>query len=295
MQKILPLVLFVFLGLFETTNANEDKELHKQKEDIVRELDEIDKESKATISQIVHSGFNLRAYKENYFLPVGYRYDSKYVENGTHDAESVETEFQVSIRYDFGSNFFGLGEIYSFGYTQRSFWQVYVPSAFFRESNYQPEFFVILPASKLLGIKSVLKGLKFAFIHQSNGRGGKYERSWNRASLSTFFQYKNLVTELELWYRFKDKQDYNPKLIDYLGYGQLNFVLPYKEHLFRLKLRSNISKRKSAVEFMYSYPLPLNNSRDLFLFFKTFNGYGESLIDYDHNVNKVSIGLAISR
>lgn len=281
--------------LLHATGNYDETELHNQKENIVRELDDIDSESKETLSQIVHSGFNLKAYKENYFLPVGYRYDSKYIDNGTHKAESVETEFQVSIRYDFGSNFFGLGEIYSFGYTQRSFWQVYVPSAFFRESNYQPEFFVILPASKLLGTKSFIKGFKLAFIHQSNGRGGEYERSWNRASLSTFFQYKNLVTELELWYRFKDKQDYNPELLDYIGYGQLQFVLPYKQHLLRLKLRSNIAHRKSAVEFMYSYPLPVNNSRDLFLFVKTFNGYGESLIDYNHNVNKVSIGVAISR
>ncbi len=292
MKKFLPLLLLL---LSDLTLADTFEEIHRQKENIVRELEDIDDESKATLSQIVHSGFNLKAYKENYFLPIGYRYDSEYIDNGTHKAEDVETEFQLSIRYDFASDWLGFGEIYSFGFTQRSFWQVYVSSAFFRESNYQPELFISIPAYRFLGEKSFLKGFKLAFIHQSNGRGGEYERSWNRASLSTYLQYRHLVTELEVWYRFHDKNDYNPDLIDYIGYGQLQFILPYKQHLFRLKLRSNISRRKSAVEFSYSYPLPVINNRDIFLYFKTFNGYGESLIDYNHNVNKVSIGLSISR
>ena len=271
------------------------QEILKQKENIVRELEDIDRESKDTLSQIVHSGFNLKAYRENYFLPVSYRYESDYVENGTHKAVPVETEFQVSVRYDFGSNVLNLGEIYSFGYTQRSFWQVYVPSAFFRESNYQPELFISLPAYRLTGSNNLLKGFKLVFAHQSNGRGGIYERSWNRASLSTFFQFRNLVTELELWYRFHDKNDYNPDLLDFIGHGQLQFVLPYKQHLFRLKLRSNFLHKKGSVELMYSYPLPVINYRDVFFFVKTFNGYGESLIDYNHIVNKLSFGVAISR
>ena len=292
MMKKIPLIALLIVTLAQ---ADTFEEIHEQKENIVRELDPIDSESKETLSQIVHSGFNLKAYKENYFMPLSYRYDSEYIDNGTHKAETAETEFQISIRYDFASNWLGLGEIYSFGYTQHSFWQVYVPSAFFRESNYQPELFVSIPAYRFVGAKSFLKGFKFALIHQSNGRGGVYERSWNRADLATYFQYKHLVTEVGLWYRFHEKNDYNPDLLDYLGYGQLQFILPYKQHLFRLKLRSNISHHKSAVEFSYSYPLPVINNRDIFLYFKTFNGYGESLIDYNHNVNKVAIGLAISR
>jgi len=282
-------------SLFFLIHADTFEEIHKQKENIVRELEGMDNDSKETLSQIVHSGFNLKAYKENYFMPLSYRYDSHYIDNGTHPAEDVETEFQLSIRYDFASDWLHLGEIYSFGYTQHSFWQVYVPSAFFRESNYQPELFVTIPAYKLVGTKSILKGFKFSLIHQSNGRGGEYERSWNRVDLCAYTQYKHLITELELWYRFHDKNEYNADLLDYLGYGQLQFILPYKQHLFRLKLHSNISHRKSAVEFSYSYPLPVINDRDVFLYFKTFNGYGESLIDYNHNVNKVSIGVAISR
>jgi phospholipase A1 len=122
-----------------------------------------------------------------------------------------------------------------------------------------------------------------------------YERSWNRVSVFAFLFYKNLITEFETWYRFNDKTDYNPDLSDYLGYAKVKFTLPYEAHLFKLTLRSNFIHKKGAVEFSYSYPLPLRDENDLFLYIKTFNGYGESLIDYNHNVNKISIGLCISR
>jgi phospholipase A1 len=187
-----------------------------------------------------------------------------------------------------------LGEIWSFGYTQRSWWQIYVTSAFFRESNYQPEFFVLIPTYKFLE-NSNIKGFKIALIHQSNGRGGEFERSWNRLSLSSFIYYKNFITELRFWYRFKDKNDYNPDITDYLGFSEIKFIFPYNKHLLKLSLKSNITHKKSSVELNYSYPIPMRDENDLYLYFKTFNGYGESLIDYNHNVNKISLGVAISR
>jgi phospholipase A1 len=263
------------------------------KEGMVDSLD-INGESKHTIARIVNSSFNLRAYKENYFLPASYRYGSDITPFESHETKNIETEFQVSIRYDFASDLLGLGELYSFGYTQRSWWQLYSESAFFRESNYEPELFVKVPTYSFLD-NSPLKGFKMGLIHQSNGRGGEDERSWNRVSLSSFLQTKNLITELELWHRLPDNIDYNPDLIDYLGNGKLKFMLPYGDHLFKLNLRSNNRTHKSSAEFIYTYPLPAREESDLFLYIKSFNGYGESLIDYNQNINKISIGVSISR
>ena len=282
-------LVFLVLSLYST----EIEKIRKIKYEMLESLD-INGSSKETLSKIITSSFNVKAYQENYFLPLSYRYGSDFVPNATHTPTKTETEFQVSILYDFASNLLDLGEVYSFGYTQRSWWQVYAESAFFRESNYQPEFFVKIPTHKFLK-NTPLKGFKISAIHQSNGRGGAYERSWNRVSLSTFFQYKNLITELETWYRLPDNIDYNPDLSNYIGDGQINFMLPYEKHLFKLALRSNASLEKGSVEFTYSYPLPAREENDLFLFVKTFNGYGESLIDYNHKVNKISIGVAISR
>ena len=272
------------------------EEIEKNKQKFIKTIDIKEKDTKKTISQIVDSSFNLRSYKENYFLPFSQRYKSDFVDDKAHGhtSKSTETEFQISIRYDFSTDLLGFDEIYSFGYTQRSWWQIYVPSAFFRETNYQPEFFMLLPTYKFLK-DSPIKMFKFSLVHQSNGRGGEWERSWNRFIFSTIFLYNDLITEVDLWYRFHDKEDYNPDITDYLGYAKLKFIYPYKKHLFKLNLGGNIFDKKYMAEFKYSYPLPVRDENDLFLFVKTFNGYGESLVDYNHKVNKISIGLSISR
>ena len=285
--------IFIIPMLIVTLQATPKEEITKVKYDMVESL-ELNGSTKKTLTNIITSSFNVKAYKENYFLPLSYRYKSEFIPNGTHTSKHTESEFQVSILYDFSSNLLGLGEVYSFGYTQRSWWQIYAESAFFRESNYQPEFFVKIPSHTFLK-NSSLKGFKLAAIHQSNGRGGLYERSWNRVSFSTFFQYSNLITELTSWYRLPDATDYNPDLTNYIGDGEIKFMLPYEKHLFKLKLRSSFLGEKGSIDFTYSYPLPVRKENDLFLFFKTFNGYGESLIDYNHHVNKISIGVALSR
>jgi phospholipase A1 len=286
------LLVSIFL-LYSSANSINDR-LKKVRKNMIQSLDDINGTTKETISAIVNSSFNLKAYKENYLLPVSYRYNSDFIDNGTHDSKHVETEYQVSIKYDFSANLLGLGEIYSFGYTQRSWWQVYASSAFFRESNYQPEFFVKIPTYKFLK-KSFVKGFKVSAIHESNGRGGEYERSWNKLSLSTFMQYKNLISEFEFWYRLPDNIDYNPDIEDYLGYGQLKLYIPYDENFIKVRLRANNNLHKGSLELTYTTPIPARDDNDLFFFIKTFNGYGESLIDYNHYVNKISIGVGISR
>ncbi len=287
---LLLLIILYTIGYTRTPESIEESKLK-----MLSSLKDINASSKETISRIVKSDFNLHAYRENYFLPASYLYGGNFADNGTHSSKNLETEFQVSIRYDFSSDLLGLGEIYSFGYTQRSWWQLYAESAFFRESNYQPEFFVKIPTYNTFLKHTFIKGLKLSMIHQSNGRGGIYERSWNRISLASYFQYKNMIGEMEFWYRTPDVTDYNPDLLDYMGHGELTLMIPYDKHLFKLKLRSNPAHETSAVEFTYTHPLPAREENDLFFYFKTFNGYGESLINYDQHMNKISIGVGISR
>ncbi len=250
-----------------------------------------DKETQETVKQYTQSLYNIKAHSTNYFLPISYRYNGSYAPTNGHEAKDIETEFQISIKYDFAASLFGLNEIYTAAYTQLAFWQLYEESAYFRETNYNPELFVTFPISTI-DESLFIKALRVSFEHQSNGRGGAEERSWNYLSASTYMQYKYIFAELKLWYRLADSTDYNPELIDYMGHGHLQFMLPYKKHMAKLLLRSNFGG-SSAVEFDYSYPA--FDRQDLFFYLKTFNGYGESLIDYNHNVNKVGIGFSISR
>lgn len=248
-------------------------------------------ETQETIRRFAESLYSIRAHATNYVLPLSYRYNGEYPSVNGHATGQIETEFQFSVKYDYAVNLLGLNEIYSFGYTQHSFWQCYQESAFFRETNYNPEFFVTFPFAEYLSDR-FLKAMRVSLAHQSNGRGGEEERSWNYISLSTYFQYKFLFMDLTLWHRLPDNIDYNPELMDYMGYGHLRFMVPYKKHITKMVLKSNFDGN-SAIELNYSYPLTSRD--DLFLYIKAFSGYGESLIDYNHNINKIGIGFSISR
>ena len=277
---------------YEQAKHSPLRNVQKQQKEIFKTLDRVDNnETQETLRQYVQSLYNFKAHHANYFLPLSYRYDGNYGDVNGHETKKVESEFQVSLKYDFAANFFNLREIYSVAYTQKSFWQSYSESAFFRESNYNPEFFVTFPTSEI-GDGRLLKGIRVGVAHESNGRGSENERSWNYLNASLFFQYDILLAELKLWTRLPDVKDYNPELIDTMGHGHLKIIIPYKKHILDLKIRDNFDSRGST-EFNYTYPM--SNKDDLFFYMKFFNGYGESLIDYDNHVKKVGIGFSISR
>ncbi len=279
-------------GYYYRGKDSSTREIDKEKIKIYNSLELTDDEvTNQTLKQYLQSEYNIKAHDATYFLPISYRTNGTYQDTNGHTAKAVETEFQVSFKYDYASNLLGLGEVYSAAYTQLSFWQLYEESAYFRETNYNPEFFVTVPVSDLSDATFV-KAVRLAFAHQSNGRGIPDERSWNFLSLSTYFQYKFLFTELKLWHRLPDTTDYNPDLIDVMGHGHLRFMLPYKEHMAQMILRNNFDGEGSA-ELNYSYPAFGRN--DLFFYLKGFTGYGESLISFDEYVNKVGFGFSIAR
>ena len=275
-------------GYYFQRKDDPSRDINKEQAELLKSIEQPqENQTFYTIKQYMQSLYNIKAYNANYLLPLSYKYRGKYSPIGTHDLEQTEIEFQLSIKYDFATNLLGFNEIYSFGYTQKSFWQAYAESAYFRESNYNPEFFATIPVKD-----KYLKAFRISLAHQSNGRGGLDERSWNYIAGSFYLQTGYLFTELRLWARFHDKIDYNPSLIDYMGHGHIRFLLPYKKHIVKLLLRSNFSG-KNGVELSYSYPF--FNSKDLFFYLKTFNGYGESLIDFDNKIDKIGFGFSISR
>ncbi|MFV0562708.1 phospholipase A [Malaciobacter mytili] len=256
-------------------------------------LDKIeDKETSNTLEQVIIRDFGLYPYKTTYLLPV--TYDTKEKDNRSQ----YETKFQLSFEKPLTYNIFGLNETISFAYTQKSYWQTSRESAPFRESNYQPEFFVTIPYKN---DNSSLKGYKISFLHESNGQAEEKSRSWNRVYLESYFQYSNLFLIPRIWYRIPEKtsNDDNKDIEKYLGFGDLTFFYPYKKHTFELKLRNNLrlnKDNKGAVEFNWSFPLPsFLNIANSFGYFQVFSGYGDSLIDYDKEINKIGLGIAFTR
>jgi phospholipase A1 len=195
-------------------------------------------------------------------------------------------------------------------YTQISYWQIFLESSPFRETNYMPEVFVTFPFYHALDAIH-MKAVSFGYKHASNGQPGEDEnatriredgpfegsrsRSWNRLYARGSFQWDSFFAELTLWHRMKDRieKDDNPDIVDYYGHGSLELGYIYKKLLARLKLRKNFKSGYSSAELDMSYPVPLSDT--IFFFIQGFSGYGQSLIDYDHYTNQVGFGLSISR
>ena len=276
--------LIIFLSVFLFANN-----ISKPFDSLIKDYK--DSETKQNVKQIFSKNFALYPYYENYLLPATWDFDKK------SDRKEFETKFQISIMKMFLSNLLGKNEIYFFAYTQTSWWQTMQDSAPFRENNYQPEIFVLFPMNKY---HKRFDALIFGINHQSNGQSGELSRSWNRIYTRFVFHYDEVIFNARLWYRIPERKkryindtkgDDNPDILDYLGYGDLRISYPYKDNLLTSKIRFNPATKKGAIELGYS--MPLKNS--VFLYFQYFNGYGESLIDYNKKVNKIGIGFEYSR
>ncbi|XPV69723.1 MAG: phospholipase A [Halarcobacter sp.] len=280
------------VSLEETIQKDiEDNNISVEAKTIGKTLNKIDdKETYSTVEQILASTFNLFPYKENYFLPISY--DTK----KRSDRSQNETKFQISVKKPLFQNLFNLKETIYFGYTQTSWWQLYDDSAPFRETNYRPEVFVTIPYGKK--DKTSLKGFKFGFLHESNGQGKPKSRSWNRLYLESYFQIGNLFLIPNIWYRLPEdaKTDDNPDIEKYLGYGDFTLVYPYKSQTFKLLLRNNLrfnDNNKGYAQFDWTFPF--FNSKNTFGYLQLSSGYGDSLIDYNKEINRISFGISLSR
>lgn len=247
--------------------------------------------------------FNLRAYKPVYLLPFAWsnrpnrspqspnpdnRVDEPF------DLQPTEARFQLSLKTKVAQGLlFGEGDLW-FGYTQSSRWQIYSSetSRPFRETVYEPEALLVFgPKAELLGWD--LRMASVGINHQSNGRSLPLSRSWNRVVAAFGFERENWLLTLRPWWRISEdaETDDNPDISDYLGRGDINLVHRRGDHEFALLMRHTFrsgDRSRGALQFDWSFPL----SRSLRGHVQVFDGYGESLIDY--NVRSTQVGLGIS-
>ncbi len=263
-----------------------------------------DEKAKESLGDWMEEKFGLKPYRPNYLLPFSYTSHNYKVWTPTDgNYKNIEAEFQVSLKLAFKKNLLGYGETWYGAYTQHSFWQLYIDSSPFRESNYNPELFVSFPigSKEYYGLKTVT----FGYSHVSNGQGNieltdnasKYpefenrSRSINMLYAQATFQQGSFLFDMKFWTRVGPLDD-NEDIMDYYGYGRLKALYFYKKNLFTMIGRFNPFEQKGAVEFTYSYPGKLDG---VYFFAKIFSGYGESLIDYDTKLTKYSVGFAFSR
>ena len=248
--------------------------------------------------------FQLRGYKPLYLLPafwtsrVNETPSSPNPDNTVTEPQAlqdIEAKFQLSFKTKFAENVFGdNGDIWG-AYTQSSRWQVYngEESRPFRETNYEPEVMLVFRNNySIAGWKGRMAGI--GINHQSNGRGDPLSRSWNRVVFSFGLDRDNWALVLRPWYRVKEsaRDDNNPDIEDYIGRGDALLVYNRNGHELSLAARHSLrggDRAHGSLQFDWGFPI--NNL--LRGHVQVFDGYGESMIDYNHKATYVGIGFAL--
>lgn len=244
----------------------------------------------------------INLYQPNYLLVANYTnninnrpfspiFDAFEVEE--QDLDDWEARFQLSFKTRvWATNDHRFGVWVS--YTQSSAWQIFndAISRPFRETNYQPEVFVTYnPDIEFGGFHWRLA--KFGYNHQSNGRSDPISRSWDRLIAEVGIERGPFALMVRPWIRLddEDKDDDNPDIMDYMGFGDLTAYYQWRGHAFSLMGRGNLNTEKGAVEFNWTTPPLVGPIRG---FVRGFAGYGDTLIDYNLNQQTIGIGFTLN-
>ena len=238
-------------------------------------------------SNNIQNGFSTN--KANYLLPLT-------ISDYSKDRKDKEVKFEFSVKQRL-VRFYGWA-VY-IAYTQKSFWQAYDDnhSFPFRENNFNPEFFI--RTKMWTGVRYDL-GIE----HESNGQKMPDSRSWDRIYFTPYYETDYFICSLKVWYRLKEKKkqnnmdndgDDNPDISRYYGYGELRLTakLPSLRNIWLTGMfRYNPKWNKGAGEINITMPMETNSMKWMIQYWE---GYGESLIDYNIRQRKVGIGVCFTR
>lgn len=247
--------------------------------------------------------FNMRAYKPVYLLPVFWTSNINQTPSSPNPEntvttpqglDSLETKFQLSFKTKAVENLFGNNGDIWMGYTQSSRWQTYnaEESRPFRETNYEPEVLMVFRNGYSIGGwngRMAAVGVN----HQSNGRGDPLSRSWNRVMFNVGLDRENWALMIRPWVRIADgSEDDNPDMEDYMGRGDLTLTHVRGGHVYSLMARHSLrggDRSHGALQFDWGFPIHRNFRGHL----QVFDGYGESMIDYNHRATYVGLGISL--
>lgn len=245
--------------------------------------------------------FLFRPHRPNYFLPLKVTdspNDSPFED--TFDQpdlglDALETELQLSFKIKGMEGVFGHDNAdLWFGYTITSFWQAYNDSISspFRETNYEPEAILTYRTDyEIAGFRG--RFINLGLVHQSNGRGEGLSRSWNRVYAQFGFERDNLALLIRPWYRIPEHdEDDNPDIEDYLGHGDFLAVYRKGSNAYSLLLRNNFKSPDNRGAFKLNWSFPLHGRLKGYV--QYFNGYGESLIDYNYHQQSLGVGVSLT-
>jgi phospholipase A1 len=220
---------------------------------------------------------------------------------------TTETRIQLSVRTKLAEGLLtGEGprrDSLWFGYTQQSYWQVFTPviSRPFRSTDHEPEFVYVYPSTANLPGGWRLRYTGLGLVHQSNGQSLPLSRSWNRMYLMAGAEHgQSFTLQGRLWRRIPEDgaSDDNPGIGDYIGRAELAATWNVNaSNTLALTLRHSLrSAHKGSARLEWLMPVdskspsPLGNLR---FHVQLFNGYGDSLLDYNRRRTVLGMGLSL--
>jgi phospholipase A1 len=220
-----------------------------------------------------------------------------------------EGRIQLSVRTKIGQGLlpvehFGGRDSLWFGYTQQSYWQLFTASISrpFRNTDHEPELIYIVPMPAELPGGWKLRYGGVSLNHQSNGQSLPLSRSWNRAILMAGMEHgsRHTVTA-RIWSRISDGDgiDDNPEIDALVGRGEVSASWQLDDrHTLMLTLRHSLQAQANGSYRLEWLRALVDASRSgtasgLRLHVQLFNGYGDSLVDYNRGRTVLSIGLSL--
>ena len=203
---------------------------------------------------------------------------------------TADAVFQISFRQRLTRSVLPFNLFAYLTYTQKSFWNIYMDSRPFRDTNYNPG----IGLGRYLVYKNQLVGGAFIQLkHESNGLDEEESRSWNYLDFTAKYYFNpQLNITGEFWIPFS-KGSENTNLIDYKGLGQLSFNYISHEQRWWLSAELNQRKKFGNANTTLSLGYILSKDTNLYLFSRFYNGYAESLLDYSKYTMNIRVGICI--
>ncbi len=182
------------------------------------------------------------------------------------------------------------------------FWDIYKSSQPYRDINFNPEVFYRIP-----GWSKGPFSIDLGYWHNSNGKDQEESRSWDRLYLrfNTYIKYKGIEFYwMTTAYKNTGTGVNNNDIRKYLGFWETAIYATRllgnnKENLdleFILKSGEDgrpfaFQKDKGSILIGAKFTLGIPRMNPYF-YIQYFNGYGESLLDYDKRTKEIRAGIA---
>ena len=224
---------------------------------------------------------NFGMHKDNYFI-------TGIPTNKAIDSQTADAKFQISIRQRLFNTIMPFNTQLMLIYTQKSFWDIYEESFPFADNNYNPGLLLTKPIISKNSYKGVML---FSIEHESNGKGGLENRSWNYITLSGIYFFNIYFhAQTKVWYGWAGKD--NADLLDYRGYGL--FALNFRSQNERIATSLILNPIKNfSINTQLEISYKIDKRANQYLFLQWYNGYGEGLLDYNKYVSMVRAGICI--